>query len=129
VDVESEPLLKHGGQEGVANNPKGSNQYQKAEVDEGDNITFIQNGTEQDSVGTETPEVNRQNEFSKNGNSTQKEKKPSNRGTSEVYLTRRIARDHPHIHEEMKQGKYRSVRAAAIEAGITRKRISIPDHS
>jgi hypothetical protein len=34
------------------------------------------------------------------------------------YLTARIARDRPDILEEMKAGKYRSVRAAAIEAGI-----------
>lgn len=34
------------------------------------------------------------------------------------YLTARIARDRPDILEDMKQGKYRSVRQAAIEAGI-----------
>lgn len=39
-------------------------------------------------------------------------------GTSSEYLTARIARDHPAILEDMKQGKYRSVRAAAIDAGI-----------
>lgn len=39
-------------------------------------------------------------------------------GTSAEYLTARIARDHPAILEDMKQGKYKSVRAAAIDAGI-----------
>lgn len=35
------------------------------------------------------------------------------KGTSADYLTARIARDHPEVLEGMKQGKYRSVRAAA----------------
>ena len=39
-------------------------------------------------------------------------------GNSNDYLTARIARDNPEILEGMKQGKYRSVRAAAIDAGI-----------
>jgi hypothetical protein len=39
-------------------------------------------------------------------------------GTSADYLTARIARDRPDILDGMKQGKYRSVRAAAIDAGI-----------
>lgn len=39
-------------------------------------------------------------------------------GTSNDYLTARIARDNPEVLEGMKQGKYRSVRAAAIDAGI-----------
>lgn len=43
---------------------------------------------------------------------------PAQQGTSADYLTARIARDRPDILEEMKQGKYRSVRQAAIEAGI-----------
>ena len=34
------------------------------------------------------------------------------------YLTRRIARDHPEIHERMKLGEFTSVAAAAREAGI-----------
>ena len=42
----------------------------------------------------------------------------SSAGTSADYLTARIARDNPAILEGMKQGKYRSVRAAAIDAGI-----------
>lgn len=40
------------------------------------------------------------------------------KGNNADYLTARIARDHPEILEGMKQGKYRSVRAAAIDAGI-----------
>lgn len=39
-------------------------------------------------------------------------------GNSAKDLTARIARDNPAILEGMKQGKYRSVRAAAIDAGI-----------
>lgn len=39
-------------------------------------------------------------------------------GTSPDYLAARIARDRPDILERMKQGLYRSVRAAAIDAGI-----------
>jgi len=42
----------------------------------------------------------------------------STQGTSRAYLAARIARDRPDILEEMKAGKYRSVRAAAIDAGI-----------
>lgn len=50
-------------------------------------------------------------------------------GNSVDYLTARIARDHPDILEDMKEGKYRSVRQAAIEAGIVnaRTRYSLPD--
>lgn len=47
-------------------------------------------------------------------------------GTSADYLTARIARDRPDILEEMRAGKYPSVRAAALEAGIVKARISIP---
>jgi hypothetical protein len=43
-------------------------------------------------------------------------------GNAADYLARRIARDHPDILEEMKDGKYHSVRQAAIAAGI----IAIP---
>jgi hypothetical protein len=39
-------------------------------------------------------------------------------GTNADYLTRRIARDHAEIFERMKAGEYRSVRAAALDAGI-----------
>jgi hypothetical protein len=41
------------------------------------------------------------------------------------YLTARIARDRPDILERMKGGEYASVRQAALEAGIVRKRVSI----
>jgi hypothetical protein len=42
-------------------------------------------------------------------------------GNSTNYLTARIARDRPDILERMKAGEFKSVRAAAIEAGIARK--------
>jgi len=41
-------------------------------------------------------------------------------GNDPEYLTSVIARDRPDILERMKQGEFRSVRAAAIEAGITK---------
>jgi hypothetical protein len=41
-------------------------------------------------------------------------------GTDPEYLTSVIARDRPDILERMKQGEFKSVRAAAIEAGITK---------
>lgn len=55
--------------------------------------------------------------------------KTEQQGNSTDYLTARIARDRPDILEDMKQGKYRSVRQAAIEAGIVnaRTRYSLPD--
>ena len=51
------------------------------------------------------------------------------RGTDAEYLTARIARDRPDILDDMKAGKYRSVRAAAIDAGIVKpvQRFSLPD--
>ena len=50
-------------------------------------------------------------------------------GNSAEYLTARIARDRPDVLDDMKAGKYRSVRAAAIDAGIVKpvKRFSLPD--
>jgi len=39
-------------------------------------------------------------------------------GNDSEYLTNRIARDRPDILERMKAGEYRSVRSAAIDAGI-----------
>lgn len=55
---------------------------------------------------------------------------PSIQGTSPEYLTARIARDRPDILERMKAGEYKSVRAAAIDAGIVdpekSKRYSLP---
>lgn len=41
-------------------------------------------------------------------------------GTSAEYLTSKIARDRPDILERMKAGEFRSVRQAAIEAGIVK---------
>jgi hypothetical protein len=55
---------------------------------------------------------------------------PSIQGTSPEYLTARIARDRPDILERMKAGEYKSVRSAAIDAGIVdpekSKRYSLP---
>lgn len=47
-------------------------------------------------------------------------------GNGANYLTRRIARDHPAILERMKAGLYRSVRAAALEAGIVHPTVTVP---
>jgi len=44
-----------------------------------------------------------------------------NGGNSTDYLTARIARDRPDILERMKAGTYKSVRAAAIDAGIVKQ--------
>jgi hypothetical protein len=41
-------------------------------------------------------------------------------GNNPEYLTARIARDRPDILERMKAGEYKSVRAAAIDAGIVK---------
>jgi len=41
-------------------------------------------------------------------------------GNSATYLTRRIARDFPEILNRMKSGEFKSVRAAAKEAGIVK---------
>ena len=49
----------------------------------------------------------------------------SNRGDSADYLTARIARDHPVVLERMRAGEFSSVRAAALEAGIVRRRVSV----
>jgi hypothetical protein len=46
-------------------------------------------------------------------------------GTSADYLTRRIARDAPDVLEQMKQGKFKSVRKAAIAAGIIREKTRV----
>ena len=55
---------------------------------------------------------------------------PTVQGTSPEYLTARIARDRPDILERMKAGEYKSVRSAAIDAGIIdpdkTKRYSLP---
>lgn len=42
------------------------------------------------------------------------------RGTDPSYLSRRIARDRPDVLQRMKDGEFRSVNAAAIEAGIVK---------
>jgi len=47
-------------------------------------------------------------------------------GNAADYLTRRIARDRPDILERMKAGEFRSVRQAALEAGIVKPRWSAP---
>lgn len=46
-------------------------------------------------------------------------------GNSTDYLARRIARDRPDILERMKSGQYKSVRAAAKDAGIVREKTPI----
>ncbi len=51
--------------------------------------------------------------------------KPTESSDAE-YLTRRIARDNPELLERMKAGEFKSVRAAAIEAGIVKPRLSVP---
>lgn len=43
-------------------------------------------------------------------------------GTDSEYLAARIARDHPDIQEKIKQGEFKSVRAAAVAAGIVKPR-------
>lgn len=43
-------------------------------------------------------------------------------GNRASYLTRRIARDRPDVLERMKAGEFKSVRAAAKEAGIVKER-------
>lgn len=43
---------------------------------------------------------------------------PSDRGNSQTYLLRRLARDAPEILERVKAGEFKSAHAAAIEAGI-----------
>jgi hypothetical protein len=46
--------------------------------------------------------------------------RPCSHGTGSSYLAARLARDHPDILERMKRGEFRSVRAAALEAGIVK---------
>lgn len=55
-----------------------------------------------------------------NGRSRVDNIKPTDGGTSTDYLSARIARDRPDILERMKAGDFRSVRQAAIEAGIVK---------
>lgn len=42
------------------------------------------------------------------------------------YLTARITRDHPTIAERLERGEFRSVRQAALEAGIVQRMIQVP---
>jgi hypothetical protein len=53
---------------------------------------------------------------------------PLDRGNHSEYLAARLKRDRPDIHARLAAGEFRSVRAAAIEAGIVtpRPRLSIP---
>lgn len=48
------------------------------------------------------------------------QRKLETHGNSADYLTARIARDHPEVLERMKVGEFRSVRQAAIAAGIVK---------
>lgn len=59
-------------------------------------------------------------------NSSQSDGPARNQGDSAAYLTARIARDRPDILKRMQAGEYKSVRAAAMDAGIVQPRISIP---
>lgn len=49
----------------------------------------------------------------------------SKKGDSPEYLAARIARDAPEVQRQMKQGEFRSVRAAAIAAGIVKPRVQV----
>jgi len=61
-----------------------------------------------------------------NGRSRCSNQNTFNRGGGDTdYLTARIARDHPEVHEKMKAGDYRSVRQAAIDAGIIEDRTRV----
>jgi hypothetical protein len=45
---------------------------------------------------------------------------PAPRGTDPAYLVSRLKRDAPEVAERLADGEFRSVRAAAIEAGIVK---------
>lgn len=47
------------------------------------------------------------------------------KGNAAEYLTRRIVRDHPDIAARMKAGEFTSVRAAALEAGIVHRTVTV----
>lgn len=70
-------------------------------------------------------ESSRGNQNATKGLDKDKRKLPSNhrfrRGNTAPYLSARIARDRPDILEKMKKGEYKSVRAAAKDAGIVRE--------
>ena len=61
----------------------------------------------------EAPGGDKKSEQYKNHSYNHKNDFSENAGTNADYLIARIARDNPEILEGMKQGKYRSVRAAA----------------
>ena len=48
-----------------------------------------------------------------------------NFGNAKSYLARRLKRDHPDIFEQLKAGAYRSVRAAAKDAGLVREKTAL----
>lgn len=52
--------------------------------------------------------------------------RPGQRGEDSDYLTARIARDRPDVLTRMRAGEFRSVRQAALEAGIVKARWSAP---
>ena len=54
--------------------------------------------------------------------------RPIIQGETSSYLTCRIARDHPKILARMKRGEFKSVRAAAIEAGIVKPTFQLRVH-
>lgn len=58
-------------------------------------------------------------------NASAEQNESRGRGTSRWYLTARIARDHPEVHDKMKRGAFRSVRQAAIAAGIIQDRTRV----
>ncbi len=61
-----------------------------------------------------------------NGRSKHGVIKSTSGGTGADYLTARIARDRPNILAEMAAGKFPSVRAAALKAGIIKARVRVP---
>jgi hypothetical protein len=52
-------------------------------------------------------------------------KAPTTKGASNEYWLGRLARDRPDILEEMKQGKYRSVKAAVVAAGWLKQQTTV----
>lgn len=64
--------------------------------------------------------ANGTNQYNREDNGCYHDNTHEQRGVSSAYLAARIARDHPDVHEKMKAGEFRSVRAAAIEAGIVK---------
>ena len=50
----------------------------------------------------------------------------SNQGTEATYLSARLKRDHPEIAAKVLRGEYRSIRAAALDAGIIKPTRTIP---